>query len=231
MIAGFAALACSTRGFAAAQDEELNTLTAAEKKAGWKLLFDGKTLNGWRRYNNKDTTGWAVKNGGITLLKPGSGDLITKKKYGNFEFSVDWKFETGNNSGIIYRLAETKGAPWTTGPEMQVMSHNPDQKNLGKNSGGSLYDMYAPTSNPFKGKDVWTRYKIVARGKHIEHWVNGVKVVDCEIGSDDWKKRLANSKWKKYKDFASQSSGYISLQDHGGVIYYRSIKIRTLDKK
>lgn len=204
-----------------------NTLTEQEKKDGWKLLFDGKTLNGWRVYKGKDSKGWVVKEESIHLEKPGSGDLITEEKFANFEFAIDWRFETGNNSGIIYRVAETGGPSWATGPEMQVMYHNPKDK-LGKTSGGSLYDMFAPTANPFKGKDSWTTFKIVARGKHLEHWVNGVKVVETDIGSAAWNEALDKSKWKKYSQFASQPTGHIGLQDHGGKIYFRNVKIRLL---
>jgi hypothetical protein len=155
---------------------------------------------------------------------------MTEQQYGDFEFSIDWKFEKGNNSGIIYRVVEAKGPSHNSGPEMQVMTHRPKDK-LGKNSGGSLYDMYAPTSNPFKPAGEWNTFKIVARGKHIEHWVNGVKVVECDIGSDDWNKRYAVSKWKKLKQFAAAEKGHIALQDHGGRLYFRNIKIRVLDGK
>ncbi len=217
-------------GSVQAGSKQANTLTKQEKQAGWKLLFDGKSLEGWRCYRRDNTGNWQVKDGAIFLSKPGSGDLMTEKKFGDFEFSIDWKFETGNNSGIIYRVAEINGPSWRTGPEMQVMSHSPKDK-LGATSGGSLYDTFGRSSNPFKRRDSWTTYKIVCRGKHIEHWVNGEKVVDTEIGSKEWNEHLAQSKWKNNKDFASQSSGHIALQDHGGKIYYRNIKIRVLDKE
>ena len=208
----------------------VNTLTAAEEKEGWKLLFDGKTLKGWRRYNNKDAAGWTVKDSAIYLEKSGSGDLMTAEKYGDFELSVDWKFEKGNNSGVLYRVIEEKGPPYNSGPEMQVMTHKAKEK-LGKNSAGSLYDMYAPTSNTLKQADEWNTFKVVARGKHLEHWVNGVKVVECDIGSEDWNKRYAASKWKKLKQYAAAPRGHISLQDHGAKILFRNIKLRVLDSK
>ena len=102
---------------------------------------------------------------------------------------------------------------------------------MGKNDAGSLYDMYAPTSNPLKPGDEWNTFKVVARGKHLEHWVNGVKVVACDIGSDDWNKRYAASKWKNLKQFAAVDRGHISLQDHGAKILFRNVKIRVLDAK
>jgi hypothetical protein len=208
----------------------VNTLTAKEKEEGWKLLFDGKTLTGWRRYNKKDDAGWTVKDGAIYLEKSGTGDLMTAEKYGDFELSVDWKFEKGNNSGVLYRVIEEKGPPYNTGPEMQVMTHKPKAK-LGKNDAGSLYDMYAPTSNSLKPAEEWNTFKVVARGKHLEHWVNGVKVVECDIGSEDWNKRYAASKWKTLKQYAAADRGHISLQDHGAKILFRNIKIHVLDAK
>jgi len=224
-----------TSGIAMAADEKdavPNTLTAQEMKDGWKLLFDGKTLDGWRVFKKQDTKGWTVKDGLLYLEKPGSGDLITKEKYGNFELTVDWKIESGNNSGILYRVSEEGGTTYVSGPEMQVMNHKEAAK-LGKNDAGALYDMYAPTSNAMKPADQWNTFKIVANGKHIEQWMNGVKVVDCEIGSDDWNQRIAASKWKNEKLFASQAAGHIALQDHGGKMLFRNLKIKVLegDKK
>ncbi len=220
----FALLAVTSR--ALAEEAAPNTLTEDEKKAGFKLLFDGKSLDGWRVYNKKDATGWEVKDGAIYIGK-GAGDLMTSEKYANFELLIDFKFEAGNNSGLIYRALETKEPSYMSGPEMQVMHHKSGEK-LGKNSGGSLYDLYAPTKNPFKGADVWTTYKLVCNGNKIQHFVNGVKVVDVEIGSADWNERMAKSKWSKAKNFATQSTGHIALQDHGSKVSFRNVKIKLL---
>jgi hypothetical protein len=212
------------------KDAPPNTLTAQEMKDGWKLLFDGKSLDSWRVFKKQDAKGWTVKDGLLYLEKPGSGDLITKDKFGNFELVVDWKIESGNNSGILYRVSEEGGTTYVSGPEMQVMNHKEGAK-LGKNDAGALYDMYAPTSNAMKPADQWNTFKVVANGKHIEHWMNGVKVVDCDIGSDDWNKRIAASKWKNEKLFAAQATGHIALQDHGGKMLFRNLKIKSLDEK
>jgi hypothetical protein len=224
--AGLAAVPAGAGGEAAP-----NTLTAREVKDGWKLLFDGKSLDGWRVFKRKDTKGWTVKDGAIFLEKPGSGDLLTDAQYGNFEFSVDWKFADGkirgNNSGIIYRAGEQGAETWVTGPEMQVMNEPPDAK-LNKNSGGALYDLYAPKTNALKPGSEWNTFKIVANGKHLEQWVNGVKVVDADIGSPDWNKRIAKSKWKNNAQFASLPSGHIALQDHGAQIAFRNVKLKVL---
>lgn len=210
----------------AADDQAPNTLSEQERKDGWKLLFDGKSLDGWRVFKKQDTTGWTVKDDAIFLEKSG-GDLMTKEKYGNFEFVIDWKFASGDNSGIIYRITEDVSPSYMSGPEMQVMPQKAADK-LGKNSGGSLYDMYAPTANPFKPADQWNTFKIVCNGKHIEQWVNGVKVVETDVGSDDWNTRLAASKWKNAKLFASQPTGHIALQDHGAKVAFRNVKIKVL---
>lgn len=213
-----------------AEEAAPNTLTEAEKTAGWKLLFDGKSLDNWRRYNRQDTDGWAASDGALVLQKKGAGDLITREMFGDFEFAVDWKFNTGDNSGIIYRVKETKQPTYMTGPEMQVMPEGPDAK-LGKNSGGSLYDMFTPSTNALRPRTEWNTYHILCQGNKIEHWVNGKKVVDCEIGNDEWNKAYASSKWKKVAEFASQKSGHIALQDHGASIAFRNLKIRPITAK
>jgi hypothetical protein len=207
-----------------------NTLTAQEKSEGWKLLFDGKSLDQWRVYNKDATAGWGVRDGSIVLEKTGSGDLMTRDKFGDFEFSLDWKFDNdnkNNNSGIIYRVAETKGPAWKTGPEMQIM---PDTgaKQPGLHDAGSFYDLFPPTSNAMKPWTEWNRFKVVARGKHFEQYVNGTKVIDIDMGSDAWKAAMEKSKFKKVPEFASQSEGHIALQDHGAKIAFRNVKVRVL---
>lgn len=229
MLVRFASLAALILGAwtVLAQTESTpNTLTDAEKSAGWRLLFDGKTTDGWRLYKGKDAGKWSVRDG---ALVGGGDDLITKDQFGDFELAVDWKFEKGNNSGIIYRCDESKGASWQTGPEMQVMPDKPGSK-PGRTSGGSLYDLFPAKENALKPADQWNTFKIVCIGKHIEQWVNGVKVVDVEIGSEEWNKALASSKWKSNLTFATLPKGHIALQDHGGVCLFRNIKIRELSK-
>jgi hypothetical protein len=210
---------------AAAQETTPNTLTPAEQKDGWKLLFDGKSTDGWRIYKQKDAGKWAAIDG---LLVSGGGDLMTSEKFANYVLSVDWKIIKGNNSGIIYRVAELDKQSWNTGLEMQIMIPNPKQAKLGLHDPGALYDLFAPSSNPVKPADQWNTFKIVNNGNHIEQYVNGVKVVETDIGSDDWNKAIAKSKFKNSKIFAVQSPGHIALQDHGGQCVFRNIKIKAL---
>jgi hypothetical protein len=223
-ILSIASLATVLTSFVCAADNELSD---QEKKDGWKLLFDGKTTEGWRGYKKADVPAdWKVIDG--TLAQTGKGgDLRTLDKYENFELLIDWKFETDGNSGIIYHCSEEGGAPYETGPEMQVMIH-PPEKVPGKNDGGSYYDVVAPTKIATKGKGEWNTYKIVCNGSKVEHWVNGEKVVDVDTGTDEFKAKIAASKWGKVKLFNTVKNGYIDLQDHGSKIAFKNIKIKVL---
>jgi hypothetical protein len=209
-----------------------NTLTDAEKAAGWTLLFDGASTTGWRGFKNQafPDKGWSVKGGELVhAAGGGGGDIVTTEQFGDFELSIDWKVAPGGNSGIMYRCAEDKDYPWQTGPECQVLDderHN-DGKNK-KTSAGSLYDVVAPPLDVVRPAGEWNTARIVARGTKIEHWLNGFKVVDIDLASDDFKKAKAESKWKDAADYASKASGHIALQDHGDEVRFRNIKIRKL---
>ena len=210
----------------AAQD---NTLSEDEKKAGFKLLFDGKTLDGWRGWKkDKPTEAWKVVDGLLTLAGKG-GDILTIEQYENFELKIDWRVAPGGNSGIMYRVAETEGAPYMTGPEYQVLDNakHPDGKNP-KTSAGSIYAVYAPAKDVSKPAGEWNSSRIVANGKKIEHWLNGEKTAEAEIGSEDWAKRIADSKWKTAKKYGLETKGHIDLQDHGDKVEYKNIKIREI---
>jgi hypothetical protein len=239
------AFACQKQ---AAQQEETvadaapNTLTEEEKAAGWELLFDGSTLNGWKRFNS-DTIGplWSVKDGSIMCdgsgLGEGSGkmggSLMTTKTYGNFELVAEWKITPGGNSGILYHVVE--GAQYKhdyeTGPEYQVMDDagwtggelTPAQKV------GSNYDMFeAPETKKVMPVGEWNTSRIVYNNGHVEHYLNGEKTVAFDEGSEDYNQRYQKSKWVGYPDWNKSKTGAISLQDHGAPVYYRSIKIRNL---
>ena len=211
---------------AAAQD---NTLTEEEKKAGWKLLFDGKTTEGWKGYR-KDAMpgGWKVVDGAL-VTKGKSGDICTVEEFADFELQVDWKISPGGNSGIMYRVAETKNAPYLTGPEYQLLD---DEKHGdGRNpltSAGSIYAVYPPAKKVLKPVGEWNHTKIILKGNHIEHWLNGEKMCEAEIGSEDWNARIAKSKWAKESGYAKEPKGKIDLQDHGDAVEFKNIKILVL---
>jgi hypothetical protein len=219
----------------AADEPAANTLTAKEKENGWKLLFDGKTTDGWRAYKGKDVpAAWKVIDGALVVSpKNGEGgDIVTKDQYENFELSIEWKVTKGANSGIMYRVSESKGAPYETGPEYQVL----DNKNHAdgkepKTSAASCYAIYAPTKDVTKPIGEWNKARIVVNGNKVEHWLNGEKVVEYEFGSDDWNKRVAESKFKDAKDYGKEKKGHIDLQFHGDEVAFRNIKIKVLDGK
>jgi hypothetical protein len=210
---------------------EPNTLTAAEKSAGWKLLFDGKSLDGWRGYKTEAIgAGWKVQDGALVLTEGKAGDLLTAQEYGDFELSFEWKISEGGNSGVIYRAGLGGSAPYRFGPEYQVLDNEKAADNkLGNHLAGSLYDMgpEAPRDLP-KPVGQWNTSRLIVRGWKVEHWLNGKKIVAADLASPEGKAMIAASKFKDWPKFASLSRGYIALQDHGNVVSFRSIKIREL---
>ncbi|MEN3340457.1 MAG: hypothetical protein V7647_4133 [Acidobacteriota bacterium] len=237
------AVLAQTKG-AAAGAAAPNTLTPAETAAGWKLLFDGKTTNGWRGYHATTfpAKGWAVEDGAIKRVgkgeKPGTGgDIITTGEYGNFELALDWKLSPGGNSGIKYLITESADGTGHSGVgyEMQILDdeRHPDAK-LGVNgnrTAGALYDLIAPSTHAARPIGEWNQARVVVRGRHVEHWLNGQRVVQFEIGSPEMKALIAKSKYKDIKGFGEATSGHILLQDHGDEVSFRNIKIRQLPEK
>jgi hypothetical protein len=213
-----------------------NTLTDGEKSEGWKLLFDGKTTSGWHAYRGKDVGDkWKVIDGALVLgQKDGKrgGDIVTDGEYESFDLKIEWRVTKGANSGIMYRVSETKGAPYETGPEYQVLDNknHGDGKNV-KTSAASAYALYAPTRDATKPVGEWNQARIVVKGNHVEHWLNGEMVVEYEFGSDDWNKRVAASKFSGMDRFGKESKGHIDLQDHGDEVAFRNIKIKVLSSE
>lgn len=212
---------------------EPNTLNDDEKAAGWKLLFDGKTTDGWRRFKGEGMPDkWKVIDGALVFQpKRGKsgGDIVTVDQFDNFELVIDWKVTPGANSGIMYRVSEDQGAAYLTGPEYQVLDNDRHPDGRSKlTSAASCYALYAPEKVATKPVGEWNHGKIVVNGNHVEHWLNGEKVVSYDIGSDDWQKRLAASKFKDLPRFGKEKQGHIDLQDHGNEVAYRNIKIRVL---
>jgi len=212
---------------------EPNTLTDAQKAAGWKLLFDGKTTAGWRGYGQDGfpSKGWVAEDGTLHIQAgAGAGDIMTIDQYGDFDLRLEWKVSERANSGIMYRVSEDEKSPWRTGVEYQIfddMGYKVGPDNI--HSAGAMYGLYAPPKNkPQKPVGEWNESRIVARGNQIEFWLNGVQVVDCDLSSDDWKERRDKSKFKPYKRFGLNKKGHIDLQDHGHDVWFRNIRIRDL---
>jgi len=206
-------------------------LSEAEKKAGWKFLFDGNTFDGWRSFR-KDTVpdGWVItKEGEMYFTGAGKGDIMTTDEFDNFELRLEWKISPGGNSGIFFHVSENRDYSWQTGPEMQVLD-NKGHKD-GKNpltSAGSNYALHAPSKDMTREVGLYNEVKILVEKNHVEHWLNGVKIVEYKLGDSEWQMLVAKSKFGKLPDYGRYRKGHIVLQDHGDQVWYRNIRIRPL---
>lgn len=214
-----------------------NTLTDQEKSDGWVLLFDGKTTDGWRKFNEDSIpTGWVVENGLLKSLGRGGdtgGDIIwTGRTFANFELTAEWKLSPGGNSGIFYHVVEGKqyAAQYETGPEYQVIDDLGFPDPLEKwQQVAADYAMYEPDSGKIvKPAGEWNTSRIVFTPEKVEYYLNGKMTVSFVPWSDDWHKRKAEGKWKDYPDYGVAKDGYFGLQDHGSVIYYKNVKVKPL---
>lgn len=206
-----------------------NTLTKAEAQAGWKLLFDGETAEGWRGFRSEDfPDGWQVQQGSI-VRAAGGGDIITEEQFTNFELRLEWKISEGGNSGIFFRVDELHDHVWQTGAEMQVLD---DERHAdGKSpftSAGANYALHRPQISTVLPAGEWNHVRLLVDGDHVEHWLNGVKIVDYTLWGDEWNDLVANSKFSGMPDYGRNKSGHIALQDHGDLVWFRNIKIREL---
>jgi hypothetical protein len=225
-----------------------NTLSAAERAAGWRLLFDGKSFQGWRGlgYDSVPTTHWTIENGAIKKIPIGEiprmadgqpaagGDLMTTERFDDFELRWEWKIGRAGNSGVKYNVSEEismAAAPnhAALGFEYQLLDDNLHEDNkIASHRAGGLYDLIPPVANKtLRPVGEWNSSAIVFRGSHGEHWLNGAKVVEFELGTPRMDSLLAVSKYRSIKNFAQRRKGHIVLQDHGEEIHFRSIKIRV----
>ena len=227
---------------AAPGGERDNRPSEAEKKAGWRLLFDGKTTEGWRGYKTeKMPPGWKVIDGTLVRVSGGAGgkgagggdDIITVEQFDNFELRLEWKIvDRTGNSGLILRASEDAVTSWHTGPEMQILDNAAYPGRSVRQLAGACYDLYAADKDVSRPRGQWNAVRVIADGRHVEHWLNGVKLFEYELGSDDWNQRVAKSKFKNMKHFQKPpAKGHICLQDHTARIEYRNIKIRPLHRE
>jgi hypothetical protein len=214
---------------AAADAAPPNQLTAAETKAGWRLLFDGKTTAGWRGFRQKTMpAGWQAVDGALTRVGQ-AGDIVTVDEFGDFELILEWKLPANGNSGIFYRVTEDDDVMWHVAPEFQLIDNAYNKEPLKPvQLAGANYDLDPPSRDVTRPVGSWNEARVIARGAHVEHWLNGVKVVDYELWTRDWERRVRVSKFAPYPQYARARRGHIGLQDHDDRIAFRNIKIRDL---
>lgn len=216
-------------------DTLTNKLSSEEASAGWKVLFDGNSLNGWRTYQNKKSDSWSVKDGILYCKGSDSdktdlrSDLISENQYENFELSADWKISPKGNSGIIYMVNEKSKAAYMSGPEYQVIDDIgfPEKLEDWQKTGANYAMNPAPEAAPNPVGE-WNTTKIIVNKGHVEHWLNGKKIVEYQVGSDTWKAEKAKGKWKDTPEYGMSKKGHIALQDHGSEAWFRNIKIKEL---
>lgn len=216
-----------------AQNVQINTLTEKEKKEGWRLLFNGKNTDGWKPFQGKEISGWKVIDGVLNNSGVGSdhgGDIVTREKFQSFELYVEWKVAPQSNSGIFYHVNEKIGkAIYESGPEYQLIDDKGwPEKLLDNQYSGADYGMYAPQNAMVKNLNDWNQTRIIVDGTHVQHYLNGVKVVDYYLWDNDWKSRKENGKWKEFPYYGMAKKGQIGLQDHGGLAQFRNIKIKVI---
>lgn len=212
-----------------------NTLSKEEKEQDYKLLFNGKDMDGWRTYQNKSAASWSVDSG--TLHCKGSdanygaitADLMTKDQYGNFDFLVDYKISPKGNSGILYLVTEDSASSYLSGPEYQIIDDKnfPEKLETWQMTGANYAMNSAPDAQPNPPGE-WNHARIVKNGNHVEHWLNGKKVVEYELHSDAWNKNKMVEKWKDVASYGASDKGYITFQNHGSEAWFKNIKIKEL---
>jgi hypothetical protein len=208
----------------------MNQLTEQEKADGWQLLFDGESTGHWRGFRSESfPDGWVVVDGTLHRADK-AGDIITKEQFQDLEFSIEWKVAGPGNSGLFFRVSEDEEQVWKTGPEYQILNNDvhPDGQNP-KTQASANYALHAPTKDMCKPVGEWNHSKILVDGNHVEHWLNGEKVVEYELFSDDWEKRVAESKFSKFPRYGREPEGHLALQDHNDPVWYRNIKVRPLN--
>jgi len=194
-------------------------------------LFDGKTLQGWTTLDGKPVTkGWEVI-AGMIHLKPSSnptGHIVTEREYGDMDLSFEWKIARGGNSGLKYRVREYDGG--ARGCEYQILDDAHYHKSVSpRTSAGALYGLFEPNQKKhLNPPGEFNSARIVVSNNHVQHWLNGQLIVSATIGSDEWKSRVANSKFSDLKDFALNTRGKLMLTDHGAEVWYRNVKLHTL---
>jgi hypothetical protein len=210
----------------------------AAAKPRWQVLFDGKSAASWRGFRRQafPEKCWVIESGSLKTVagcdKSDQVDIITRSKYKDFELELEWRVAPGANSGIIYLVSEDEDQTWKTGPEMQVLDDekHPDGK-IPKTSAGSLFDLIAPTNKTLHPVGEYNQARLVVSNGHVEHWLNGKKVLEYDLASDNLASLIAQSKFKNFRQFARNSQGHIALQFHGDSVWFRNVRVREIASK
>jgi hypothetical protein len=241
LLAGAVAMACgcgSPRpegGSEPAADGTPAATAAVPAPSGgaWEVLFDGTDLRHWRGYRREDVpAAWRIEDGSLALVPGGEGqggDLVTRDTFGDFELELEWRVTPGANSGIFFRGTEAEPWIYQSAPEMQVLDnagHADGRSPL--TSAGSNFALHAVGADVTRPVGEWNQARVVARGSHVEHWLNRTKVVEYELWSPDWERRVAASKFAAWPPYGRASAGHVALQDHGNPVWFRNIRIRRL---
>lgn len=220
----------------AAMTIEPNTLAAAERDAGFRLLFDGRSTAGWRTYNSDSVDpGWRAVDGTLRFHPapdPEYGhDLISVETFASFELRIDWMLWQGGNSGLFFHIREAPGRPpYESGPEFQLLDNDahPDARNGPERLTGACYGLYAPRVHAARPVGEWNEAAITVDGDHVRHVLNGQLVADYTLGSPDWTDRVARSKFRDWPAFAAERVGHLMLQDHRDPVAFRNIRVRPI---
>ncbi|MEQ9023287.1 MAG: DUF1080 domain-containing protein [Pseudomonadales bacterium] len=205
-----------------------NQLTDAEKTTGWRLLFDGHSMSQWRNYQQTGLSEkWQVKSGEMVLTEAGGGDILTKESFDNYELKIDWKISEVGNSGIFVMVDEEGPQIYSHAPEIQLLDNENHWDNKFDNRlSGSLYDLIASPKSSHKKAGEWNQVRILLEDTHLQVWQNQVQTVDIHIGSEQWDRLVAESKFATWEGFGQNAGGHIGLQDHGDVVSFKNIKVR-----
>jgi hypothetical protein len=240
LLVSWALAACATTQQAANADSPVrqaesasmqNELTAEQRAAGWRLLWDGKEPTAWRAYRSQSVpTKWHAGPDGSLMKSEPTADIITRPHFGDFELALDWKLAAGGNAGIFYRGTEEYDHVYWSAPEYQLLddSQHPDGFNR-LTSAGAAYALYPAPAGFVKPAGQWNSTRIVVKGPHVEHWLNGTKLLEYELWSPDWEAKVKASKFNDYPNYGRAKRGHIAIQgDHEGELALRNIRIREL---
>jgi hypothetical protein len=222
LVLGFAIALMATAAMAAD-----NTLTPAERAAGWTLLFDGRTTAGWRGFKTPEPdAGWTTKDGALSPDPKLSKDIMTQAQFESFELVFDWRIGPKGNSGLMFHVTEAGEETYQSGPEYQVVDNARGEPAV--DQAGALYALYAPSRDVTRPVGEFNHSRLIVDHGRAQHWLNGVKVVEYDLNSPEFKAKVAASKFKAWPPFAASPTGHIALQNHGDPVAFRNLKIRRL---